>query len=99
MQNLGVIHIIDKVLTIPESPSDTAIAAGLSSLAGALIKANLVDTVDNLKDVTIFAPANAAFQAIGSGLANISNEDLSSILTYHVVQVSDMNLKCMENKR
>jgi len=82
----GVIHIIDKVLTIPEKPSDTAIAAGLTSLAGALTSAKLVDTVNNLRDVTIFAPANSAFQAIGSGLGNLSTTDLTSILTYHVVQ-------------
>jgi len=82
----GVIHIINKVLTLPQSPSDTAIAAGLSSLAGALTSANLVNTVNGLKDVTIFAPANSAFQAIGSGLGNLSTTDLTNILTYHVVQ-------------
>lgn len=55
-------------------------------MAGALTSANLVNTVNGLKDVTIFAPSNAAFQAIGSGLGNLSTTDLTSILTYHVVQ-------------
>ncbi|KAF2828634.1 Fasciclin-domain-containing protein [Ophiobolus disseminans] len=81
----GVIHIIDHVLTLPESASKTAVAAGLTSLAGALNATNLTSTVDNLRDVTIFAPANAAFQAIGSGLANLSAADTTNILTYHVV--------------
>ncbi|KAH4202714.1 hypothetical protein HBH61_056670 [Parastagonospora nodorum] len=81
----GVIHIIDTVLTIPETASNTAIAAGLSSLAGALTAANLVETVDTTKDVTIFAPSNAAFQAIGSGLGNLTTEQVTSVLTYHVV--------------
>lgn len=82
----GVIHVIDSVLTVPQSPSSTAAGAELTSLTGALTTANLVSTVDELRDVTIFAPSNAAFQAIGSALANVSTEDLSSILTYHVVQ-------------
>lgn len=82
----GVIHVIDSVLTIPQSASSTAVAAGLSGLAGALTTADLVDTVDGLTDVTIFAPSNAAFSAIGSAVANLTVEQLSSILTYHVVQ-------------
>ncbi len=83
--NGGVIHIIDTVLTIPASDSATAVAAGLTSLASALTTANLVSTVNGLKDVTIFAPSNAAFGAIGSALGNISISQLTSILTYHVV--------------
>jgi len=81
----GVIHIIDTVLTIPESAAATSIAANLTSLAGALTTANLVTTVDNLKDVTIFAPSNAAFEAIGSAIGTLSVAQLTSILTYHVV--------------
>ncbi|KAI4157481.1 MAG: hypothetical protein L6R39_000666 [Caloplaca ligustica] len=81
----GVVHIIDTVLTIPQNVSSTAIAAGLSGVAGALTRANLVDTVDSLKDVTIFAPNNSAFQAIGSALPNLTTSQLASILQYHVV--------------
>lgn len=80
----GVIHIIDTVLTIPASDSATAVAAGLTSLATALTAANLVSTVNGLSDVTIFAPSNAAFAAIGSALGNLSVSQLASILTYHV---------------
>lgn len=36
--------------------------------------------------MTIFAPSNAAFQAIGSALPNLTTDQLTSILTYHVVQ-------------
>ncbi|KAG0647188.1 Fasciclin arabinogalactan [Hyphodiscus hymeniophilus] len=82
----GVIHIVDTVLTIPASDSSTAAAANLTSLAGALSAASLVPTVDSLSDVTIFAPSNEAFQAIGSAVGNLSTEQLTSILTYHVVQ-------------
>jgi uncharacterized surface protein with fasciclin (FAS1) repeats len=126
----GVLHIIDTVLTIPESDSATAVAANLTALAGALTQANLVSTgkppfllsslpslshlkppihhpsppslqpqpppkpnlnslltitVDSLKDVTIFAPSNAAFSAIGSAIGSLSATQLTQILTYHVV--------------
>jgi uncharacterized surface protein with fasciclin (FAS1) repeats len=81
----GVIHVIDKVLTLPQNVSSTLLAANLTSLYGALNATKLLSTVDGLKDVTIFAPSNAAFQDIGSALANASAASLASILTYHVV--------------
>jgi uncharacterized surface protein with fasciclin (FAS1) repeats len=81
----GVIHIIDRVLTIPESDAATAAAANLTSLVGALTQANLVNTVDALRDVTIFAPSNAAFSSIGSAVVNLTSAELAGILTYHVV--------------
>ena len=81
----GVVHIIDRVLTIPQNISTTAVAANLTSAAGALTQAGLVETVDYLSDVTVFVPNNAAFQAIGSALPNLTMEEVTSILTYHVV--------------
>lgn len=82
----GVVHVIDKVLSIPANVSATAVAANLTGIASALTNASLVATVDGLSDVTIFAPSNAAFRSIGNILANTSAEDLATILTYHVVQ-------------
>ncbi|KAE8444639.1 hypothetical protein EG329_014387 [Mollisiaceae sp. DMI_Dod_QoI] len=81
----GTIHIINTVLAIPSSPADTATSLNLTSLAGALTEANLVSTVDSLRDITIFAPSNAAFQAIGSALGDLTTQELAGILEYHVV--------------
>jgi len=81
----GVIHVIDNLLTIPENISATAVAANLTSLAGALMNAKLVQTLDTAKDVTVFAPNNAAFQAIGSALPNMTTQEIARILEYHVV--------------
>ncbi|MCJ1359902.1 MAG: hypothetical protein MMC33_009905 [Icmadophila ericetorum] len=81
----GTVHIIDTVLTLPLNISFTAAAAGLTSAAGALSQAGLVDAVDGLSDVTLFAPSNAAFQAIGSALGNLTTSQLAGILEYHVV--------------
>jgi uncharacterized surface protein with fasciclin (FAS1) repeats len=81
----GVVHIIDKVLTIPLNVSTTAAAAGLSALVGALEAENLVAPLDETPNLTIFAPNNAAFQAIGSALGNLTSQQLAGILEYHVV--------------
>lgn len=79
----GVVHVIDNVLTVPQNVSSTAVAAGLSGVAGALKRAQLADTVDSLKDITVFAPNNSAFQAIGSALPNLTMTQLQDILEYH----------------
>lgn len=81
----GVAHIIDSVNVIPLNASTTASAGNLTYFLGALAAANLTETIDGLSDVTIFAPTNAAFEAIGSALGNLSTEDLTSILQYHVI--------------
>lgn len=81
----GVIHVINHVLTLPQNVTATARSSNLTSFTGALAAANLNVTVDQMRDVTIFAPRNAAFQSIGSALQNLSTQALSSILTYHVV--------------
>ncbi|KAJ9427639.1 FAS1 domain-containing protein [Fusarium oxysporum] len=76
----GVIHIINKVLAVPKNLSDTAIAANLSAVAGALTESKLVTNLTNEKNITVFAPSNSAFANIGSVLSNLSESDLESIL-------------------
>jgi transforming growth factor-beta-induced protein len=81
----GVIHVIDSVLTVPKSPSISAVDSQLTALAGALKATNLLMAVDMLKDVTIFAPSNAAFKAIGSATGTLTEQQLAGILEYHVI--------------
>ncbi|KAK4502869.1 hypothetical protein PRZ48_006295 [Zasmidium cellare] len=84
----GVVHVIDQVLTIPGNVSSTALAANLTALAGALQATNLTDTLDSTPDITVFAPTNAAFEDIGSALANLTVEQATQILGYHVINGS-----------
>ena len=77
-----------EVLSIPPPLANVSVAANLTSLAGALTQLNLVETLTNLKDITVFAPTNAAFEAIGSALGTLSPTDLTNILSYHVVNSS-----------
>jgi uncharacterized surface protein with fasciclin (FAS1) repeats len=70
----------------PKSASATAQAAGLTSLVAALTSAGLAGTVDSLNDITIFAPTNAAFDAIASTTKGLTKEQLGNVLKYHVVK-------------
>ncbi|EWZ28043.1 FAS1 domain-containing protein [Fusarium oxysporum Fo47] len=81
----GVIHVINRVLNIPKNISDTAIAANLSAVAGALTESNLISNLSSARNITLFAPSNSAFANIGSILSNLSESDLENILEYHVV--------------
>jgi transforming growth factor-beta-induced protein len=86
----GVIHVIDKVL-LPPTVVDQALANdSFSILVQAVVKAGLVETLSASGPFTIFAPTNAAFEALFttlgiSGVADLTAEQLIPILTYHVV--------------
>lgn len=84
----GVIHIVDGTLTIPGNLSSTLTNSNLTALSGAAQQLNLTSTLSSLRDVTIFAPNNEAFQAVGDALANASMSELTSVLGYHVVNNS-----------
>jgi uncharacterized surface protein with fasciclin (FAS1) repeats len=60
----------------------------LSMLSDAIKKANLFDALNNAHDITVFAPANAAFQDLPSATRDRLLADgarLARTLTYHVV--------------
>ncbi|MCE7081645.1 fasciclin domain-containing protein [Streptomyces sp. ST2-7A] len=60
----------------------------LSTLVSALTEAGLVDTLNGAEDITVFAPINEAFEAIPEEDLNAllaDQEQLNSVLTYHVV--------------
>ena len=71
-------------------PVATAASANpvLSTLVTAVKAAGLVDTLNNAKGITVFAPDNAAFAKIPPATLQsvLANKDmLTKILTYHVV--------------
>ena len=86
----GIIHIINEVL-LPPTVVDFAISnPDFSILVEAVSKAGLVDALSAEGPFTIFAPTNAAFEALFaelqvSGIADLSAEALTPILLYHVV--------------
>jgi transforming growth factor-beta-induced protein len=81
----GIVHLIDAVMTDNLDIVDVATIRGFSSLVSAVATAGLVDAVrgNGAGDgITVFAPTNAAFEALGT---LPSNPVLSQVLTYHVV--------------
>lgn len=71
-----------------------ATAAGnnpaLSTLVGAVKKAELASTLNSAEDITVFAPTNEAFEAMDPATLDKAMNDpkglLSTVLTHHVVE-------------
>ncbi|MFD0991815.1 fasciclin domain-containing protein [Tenacibaculum geojense] len=91
----GVIHLVNEVLlpeVLPQDVVDLAIATPeLSILVEAVQKAGLVDALTADGPFTVFAPTNAAFQALldsnpdWSSLDDIPVETLQGVLLFHVL--------------
>lgn len=86
----GVIHVIDKVLLPPTVVGQALANENFTILVQAVVKAGLVDVLNGTGPFTIFAPTNAAFEALFealdiSGIADLTAEQLIPILQYHVV--------------
>lgn len=88
----GVVHIIDAVLV----PSDTdayetaALTDGTTTLASAILAAELDDDLHGAGPFTVFAPIDAAFEALGTDRLDVlldpANQALlQKVLTYHVI--------------
>jgi len=89
----GVAHVVDAVLL----PSYIAYSVGtiaevvqfnkdFTILNAALRKAELLETVATTDNLTVFAPDNAGFVAAGiTSLDGLEKEDLTPVLTYHVL--------------
>jgi uncharacterized surface protein with fasciclin (FAS1) repeats len=95
----GIIHAIDTVLLPPAdaaTPTETIyqIASGnadFSTLVAALDATGLNNTLNAAGDFTVFAPTNAAFDALGAGAVTALLGDLPTlekILLKHVVSGS-----------
>jgi uncharacterized surface protein with fasciclin (FAS1) repeats len=76
----------------PSSIVDTAIDSdNLSLLVEALTQADLVSTLEGNGPFTVFAPTNAAFQALldsnddWNSLSDIDNATLANVLKFHVI--------------
>lgn len=94
----GIIHVIDTVLTPPadaSSPTETIAEIAqanpdFTTLVAALQAVSLDDDLnDPAADLTVFAPTDAAFTALGLNPANVGAvPDLAKILGKHLVSGS-----------
>jgi len=86
----GVIHVVDKVILPPSIVNIAIDNANFSILVQAVVKAGLVDALSGAGPFTVFAPTIDAFKALFAqlgimGIDNLTAEQLTPILTYHVV--------------
>jgi len=102
----GVVHIIDKVLLPPNFAKtivDLAVATpDLSTLVTAVTAADLVSTLSGPGPFTVFAPTNAAFNALPAGtltdlLKPENKAQLVELLTYHVVSGATLSSEITNN--
>jgi len=86
----GIVHVIDQTLLPPSKNLVTiAIEAGFNKLAEALTEANLVTALQGDGPFTVFAPTDAAFDALYTALnvdgpSEIDDQLLNDVLLYHV---------------
>ena len=88
----GVIHVIDKVI-LPQTKNIVEITLSLpdfSILVEAVLAADLQGTLSGAGPFTVFAPTNAAFDALPAGTVDTllkpeNKGKLTGVLTYHVV--------------
>ncbi len=93
LASLGALGAVAACAPANTTPNIVEIAAGdpnFSTLVAAVSAAGLVDTLSGPGPFTVFAPTNAAFDALPAGtveslLLPENIETLTSILTYHVV--------------
>ena len=82
----GVIHAIDEVLMLPTVVDHAANNDIFSMLVDALDATGLVSTLGNPDGTfTVFAPTNSAFEAIQETVDGLTTEQLTTVLTYHVI--------------
>ena len=103
----GVVHIIDKVMLPPNVVTLALNNSGFTSLVAALTDSrhttDFVSVLTGDGPFTVFAPTNAAFQALldsntsWNSLSDISIEVLDAVLKYHVVNGANVQADQLVN--
>ena len=87
----GVVHVINAVVLPNETVVDVAIDNGFTYLTTAVVTAELLPALmDPFATYTVFAPTNAAFDALAAGLNTdiaglLALPNLADVLLYHVL--------------
>ena len=96
----GVIHVIDEVIGLPTIVTFALADPNFSSLVAALtangLSTNFVEVLSGEGPFTVFAPTNAAFQALldsnpdWNSVADIPTDVLETVLLYHVTDAGNV---------
>ncbi len=84
----GVVHVVDKVITLPTVVSHAVANPNFTTLVSLLTNQNLVPTLNGTagSPFTVFAPLNSAFDTATLALyTSLTSAQKTAVLTYHVV--------------
>ncbi|KAH7336069.1 FAS1 domain-containing protein [Rhexocercosporidium sp. MPI-PUGE-AT-0058] len=81
----GVVQVIDSLLIPPTNLTSTTTSFNLTSYQGSLYASDQIVNFTDTPNYTLFAPNNAAFQALGSAISSMSVKDLTAVLDFHVL--------------
>ena len=103
----GVVHVINKVMLPPNIVTLALNNGGFTSLVAALTDSrhttNFVSVLSGNGPFTVFAPTNAAFQALldsnpsWNSLADVPIATLDAVLKYHVVNGANVQANQLTN--
>ncbi|KAM6535365.1 hypothetical protein FALCPG4_004937 [Fusarium falciforme] len=82
----GLIQIVDSVLVPPSGIGQVLTASQVQSFLGGLYDSKIMPALDEVKDITVFAPRDQAMEAIGGTLAKMSLSQLAEVMGYHIVR-------------
>lgn len=74
--------MIDSLLIPPTKLQPTLEAFNLTSFEGAVFAGKDITSLSNTPNVTILAANNAAFQALGPAITDMTSDELASVLDY-----------------
>lgn len=101
----GVVHVVDQVI-LPMNVVDAATAAGLTRLLDAVEVAApipgapptpLATALTSQAPYTVFAPTNAAFEAISTTTMTLTPEQLRDVLLFHVLDTTAFPMPVMSS--
>ncbi|PWW80125.1 Fasciclin-domain-containing protein [Tuber magnatum] len=81
----GYVHVVDDLLSLPQTCTSSMGKLSLTSLLEALNRAALSQTLDTTPGVTCFAPTQEAFAALGNPEGKLSQKELSDTLLLHTL--------------
>lgn len=81
----GLIQVVDNLLIPPARLGETGHAFQLPSFLGGLYAADLMPNVAERKNITVFAPRDEAFEAVGGSLLDLDAKTLARVMGYHII--------------
>lgn len=82
----GLLHVLNSTLVAPHNISATAFMNQLNEFLAVMDSSNMVGTMEDLYDSTIFLPNDAAWMKYKSLLALMTPAQVAKILGYHAVK-------------